>query len=331
MPLPGPPVKQTREELEARNRYTPPARGAAVVSSSRARSPARGAAGVSSSRARSPARGAAAVSSSRARSPARRPVRESRLRVESILYNDPEEVIKAIEELARSSPDMRLLPYGTLRDILIARGKIGSASGAQAVSGKPRKLKKSQVEAIRMDPETLLQSLLSEPLSRKESQACEREMISARHRAALHADRADEELAYYRDERRLIKRRVEELELEIDNITLKLGKLANKSPTKQKEEYIEVKRQLYALERLQKQEELMRHQDRLLEINEIMKTILRKYEDKRTLDDIRTGGTRTRRHKWSLKYKRSINCKHPKGFSQKQHCKYGRKNRTSKK
>jgi hypothetical protein len=29
--------------------------------------------------------------------------------------------------------------------------------------------------------------------------------------------------------------------------------------------------------------------------------------------------------KWSLKYKRSINCKKPKGFSQRQHCKYGRK------
>jgi thiol-disulfide isomerase/thioredoxin len=29
--------------------------------------------------------------------------------------------------------------------------------------------------------------------------------------------------------------------------------------------------------------------------------------------------------KWSLKYKRSIDCKHPKGFSQRQHCKYGRK------
>tara|TARA_B100000989_G_C19360804_1_gene393171 strand:+ start:123 stop:356 length:234 start_codon:yes stop_codon:yes gene_type:complete len=28
---------------------------------------------------------------------------------------------------------------------------------------------------------------------------------------------------------------------------------------------------------------------------------------------------------WSLKYKRSINCKKPKGFSQRQHCKYGRK------
>ena len=35
--------------------------------------------------------------------------------------------------------------------------------------------------------------------------------------------------------------------------------------------------------------------------------------------------------KWSLKYKRSINCKHPKGFSQRQHCKYGRKKMTSNK
>jgi len=29
--------------------------------------------------------------------------------------------------------------------------------------------------------------------------------------------------------------------------------------------------------------------------------------------------------KWSRKYKRSINCNKPKGFSQKQYCKYGRK------
>jgi len=44
----------------------------------------------------------------------------------------------------------------------------------------------------------------------------------------------------------------------------------------------------------------------------------------------KTGGktrskkTRRRRH-WSAKYKKSINCKRPKGFSQRQHCKYGRK------
>ena len=29
--------------------------------------------------------------------------------------------------------------------------------------------------------------------------------------------------------------------------------------------------------------------------------------------------------KWSQKYKKSINCKKPKGFSQKQYCKYGRR------
>lgn len=32
-----------------------------------------------------------------------------------------------------------------------------------------------------------------------------------------------------------------------------------------------------------------------------------------------------KRRKWSLKYKKSINCKRPRGFSQKQHCKYSRK------
>ena len=29
--------------------------------------------------------------------------------------------------------------------------------------------------------------------------------------------------------------------------------------------------------------------------------------------------------KWSMKYKKSINCKTPKGFSQKQYCNYGRR------
>jgi hypothetical protein len=35
---------------------------------------------------------------------------------------------------------------------------------------------------------------------------------------------------------------------------------------------------------------------------------------------IKTGG----RRKWSAKYKKSINCSKPKGFSQRQYCKYGR-------
>jgi len=36
-------------------------------------------------------------------------------------------------------------------------------------------------------------------------------------------------------------------------------------------------------------------------------------------------GVKQRGGKWSKKYKASINCSNPKGFSQKQHCKYGRK------
>lgn len=42
---------------------------------------------------------------------------------------------------------------------------------------------------------------------------------------------------------------------------------------------------------------------------------------------LKVGGKKTR--KWSTKYKKSINCKKPKGFSQKQHCKYGRKPKKS--
>ncbi len=34
--------------------------------------------------------------------------------------------------------------------------------------------------------------------------------------------------------------------------------------------------------------------------------------------------------KWSMKYKKSINCQNPKGFSQKQYCKYGRKTQKKK-
>lgn len=42
-----------------------------------------------------------------------------------------------------------------------------------------------------------------------------------------------------------------------------------------------------------------------------------------------TGGKRKGR-KWSMKYKRSINCNAPRGFSQRQYCKYGRR-KTAKK
>ena len=38
-----------------------------------------------------------------------------------------------------------------------------------------------------------------------------------------------------------------------------------------------------------------------------------------------TTKSKTKTKKWSDTYKKSINCKSPKGFSQRQYCKYGRK------
>ena len=50
---------------------------------------------------------------------------------------------------------------------------------------------------------------------------------------------------------------------------------------------------------------------------------------KKDQEDIKKGTKVLYGGKWSLKYKRSINCRKPKGISQKQYCK--RKNRKSKK
>lgn len=40
---------------------------------------------------------------------------------------------------------------------------------------------------------------------------------------------------------------------------------------------------------------------------------------------LKTRKNKSKGGKWSLKYKRSINCNRPKGFSQTQYCKYSRK------
>ena len=40
---------------------------------------------------------------------------------------------------------------------------------------------------------------------------------------------------------------------------------------------------------------------------------------------------KTRGGKWSTKYKKTINCNRPNGFSQKQYCKYGRRKTTKRK
>jgi hypothetical protein len=93
---------------------------------------------------------------------------------------------------------------------------------------------------------------------------------------------------------------------EIDNITSELAKL--RAPSRKLKEDVVTMRHLYATERLQKQEELIRHRDRLLKIREIINDILKKYEDKRSVTGVlfshfMNGGTACK-CKRSLKYKR---------------------------
>jgi len=51
----------------------------------------------------------------------------------------------------------------------------------------------------------------------------------------------------------------------------------------------------------------------------------RKYKTKTRKYRTKTRKNKKSKKRWSLKYKKSINCKRPRGFSQRQYCKYGRK------
>jgi len=61
------------------------------------------------------------------------------------------------------------------------------------------------------------------------------------------------------------------------------------------------------------------------ENNELKPIVMRK-QTPFNMFNMNGGGQKTqKRKKWSLKYKRTINCRRPRGFSQKQYCKWGRK------
>ena len=51
-----------------------------------------------------------------------------------------------------------------------------------------------------------------------------------------------------------------------------------------------------------------------------MKKINNKIKTKKGKDKTK----KNKKRKWSMKYKKSIDCNDPKGFSQKQYCTYGR-------
>jgi len=68
-------------------------------------------------------------------------------------------------------------------------------------------------------------------------------------------------------------------------------------------------------------------EDKTRTIDAFVKWIKHKTEVKKVDKPYKVGKTR---RKWSKKYKKGINCRKPRGFSQRQYCKYGRKTRYSK-
>jgi hypothetical protein len=232
------------------------------------------------------------------------------------------------------------------REQVLAKLSSSPPRGAVAVSHRPRSLPRGAAAVNAINPPN---PLVLEPLTLEQSRIRDHEMISARDRSLVNTERVTQECRPYIEEGNRIKQRIAALTGEIDRnglrldrlgVTLKdshglLGSSKENHKTHKNREYLFRLQTLYTIERLQKEEEIMRLRDRLEELNKIIRSIYRKYEDTRQFTGIGGRGTRSKtkkhKHKWSLKYKRSINCKHPKGFSQRQHCKYGRKNRTRRK
>jgi len=135
-------------------------------------------------------------------------------------------------------------------------------------------------------------------------------------------------------------REVNRIQDELRSIRSLMIQVPHGSHSSNKRNDIEQLQHMYMLERLQKQEEIMRLVDRMIVLRTIIENIHKQHEIQLIEHPgafgfdggapNKTATRRRRRHKWSLKYKRSIDCNHPKGFSQRQHCKYGRKNVTKK-
>jgi hypothetical protein len=176
-----------------------------------------------------------------------------------------------------------------------------------------------------------------------EDYLAKKERSQTRKRERLNQQRVEMLCHPFYIERRAVMRRTVDLTREVNRITdmiTSLESLRHRVRKDNKKKYVEGLQDTYMLERLQKQEEIMRLTDRLIELSAIFENIHKQYEVPYVERPVAFGfgggapnKTAThrrnhRRHKWSLKYKRSIDCNHPKGFSQRQHCKYGRKNLT---
>ncbi len=158
------------------------------------------------------------------------------------------------------------------------------------------------LEKLEREREMKNQLAVSGPLTREDSQSVDQEMMTTKDRTLMNAHRATQSCAPYVKEARDIGARMYNLRNEIDKIEKIHLELSDYSSGKRKEDVVGL-RDLYVVEYLQKQEELMRYRDRLSKIREIINDILKKYEDKRSVADFMNGGTACK-CKRSLKYKR---------------------------
>jgi hypothetical protein len=92
--------------------------------------------------------------------------------------------------------------------------------------------------------------------------------------------------------------------------------------------YIIAKRMSPELTNTQR-DDIMRHINKVINDSPLENTSDQTLQKLLELPTPQTGGKKGGR-KWSMKYKRSINCNTPRGFSQRQYCKYGRR-KTAKK
>jgi hypothetical protein len=149
----------------------------------------------------------------------------------------------------------------------------------------------------------------------------ERAQITARKK--LNEKRVVEACAPFRLEYDSIKRRemslmkmTETVDKHLSDLAAELRKFSFYPPNHVKKRDIAQLQDLYMLDKLQMGEEMMRIRDRLAEISIIIRNIYRQYEmQPEEIPRPRHGGKRSKRRD---------------RFSQRQHCKYGRKNATKK-
>lgn len=165
-----------------------------------------------------------------------------------------------------------------------------------------------------------------------EEHLAKKERSHARKREGLNQQRVEMLCHPFLLERRAVMRRTEDLYREVNRITDMVTSLETLRPRVRKDskkKYVEGLHDTYMLERLQKQEEILRLRDRLIELSAIVENIHRQYEvpyvERPSAFGFgggapnKTGKNKNKqkhkqKHKWSLKCKRSIDY-HPKGFS----------------